>query len=993
MPRRSREGDGNVHVQLLGDVQISVDGRGLELGGHRQLCILAVLLLEPGQVVPTERIVARAWPAGPPETAADLVTSYVSRLRRALKDVAGQIELVNRRPGYLVQVAPDAVDVHRFTRLVRQARSERDALDFERAALLLHEALDLWHGTALANVASPWLDDHRFRLEQQRLDAVEDLADLELRNGRADRVAAQLRALSRAQPDRERLAVLTIRALEAVGEPNQAADLASHVIRLLRRRGLNPSPELRQAQQDALRSNARPAHSGSARMQLPADTPAFTGRTQEVTDLVSFADEGRVNETVAVGCIEGMPGIGKTALAIHAAHLLAGRFPDGQLFIDLHGFTPETAPVKPEIALDRLLRALGVPPQQIPIEADARAAAYRERLAGTKTLIVLDNAASEAQVRPLLPGAPGCLVLITSRRRLSGLDDAHILWLGALLDADATTLFTTVAGVGRISGGDPALAETINLCAKVPLTLRIAAARLRNRPSWPLRHLVERLRDQSQRLAQLNDGDRSLAAAVNVSYDQLTREEQRLFRYLGLHPGIDIDLFAAAALIDSTASTSELLLEGLVDHNLLSQPSTGRYEMHDLIRLHALDHASAEAPDEQRAALERLLNYYLHTAHRADRLLSRQSAHHVAVATPAPAESPVLATDAHAIAWMEAERINLTAMIDHCDQLGLPAYIAPIAAAMHTALHTQGHWTLAERLQQAALESASRRGDGHGQATALRLSGDVALLMGRYADAIETAGRAVDLYRRLHDRTGEANACCTLAEALRLTSRFSQATDALERAMHLYSGLGDWLGEAAARTSLGGIQKLAGKYAEAEANLETAHRLCTEFGHRYGQAAALTDLGVVQQMTGQHGRALKALQEALELYRDLGNRLGEASTLTYLGELRRVMKQYAEAERLLRTALDLHRDLRNRLGQAETLTSLGAIQNARGSLEESRATLEQACLLYREIGNQLGLSAALFALAHTLGDLGRHQEALAHREQASNVLTHIEQDL
>ena len=993
MPHRSREGDGNVHVQLLGDVQVSLDGRQLELGGHRQRCILAVLLLEPGQVVPTERIVTRAWPAGPPETATDLVTSYVSRLRRALKDVAGQIQLVNRRPGYLVQVAPDAVDVHRFARLVRQARGERDALDLERAALRLHEALDLWHGTALANVASPWLDEHRLRLEQQRLDAVEDLADLELQTGRADRVVAQLRNLSRAHPHRERLTVSAVRALEAVGEPSQAADLAAHAIRLLRQRGLNPSPELRQAQQDALRSNTRTTHSGSARMQLPADTPAFTGRTQEVAELVTFADDERVNEAVAVGCIEGMPGIGKTALAIHTAHLLAGRFPDGQLFIDLHGFTPETAPVKPEIALDRLLRALGVPPQQIPIEADERAAVYRERLAGTRTLIVLDNAASEAQVRPLLPGAPGCLVLITSRRRLTGLDDAHILWLGALLDADATTLFTAVAGVGRISGGDPALAETIKLCAKVPLTLRIAAARLRNRPSWPLRHLVERLRDQSQRLAQLNDGDRSLAAAVNVSYEQLTGEEQRLFRHLGLHPGIDIDLFAAAALIDVTASTSEVLLEGLVDHNLLSQPSTGRYEMHDLIRLHALDHAGAEAPEEQRAALERLFNYYLHTARRADRLLSRQSVSHVAVTTPAPAQSPVLATDAHAIAWMEAERINLTAMIDHCDQLGLPTYIAPIAAAMHSALHTQGHWTLAERLQQAALASAASLGDGHGQATALRHYSDVALLMGRYADAIETAGKAVDLYQELHDPTGEANACCTLAEALRLTSRFSQAVDALERALRLYSDLGDRLGEAAARTTLGGIQKLARKYTEAEANLETAHRLCTEFGHRYGQAAALTDLGVVQQMTGQHGRALKALQEALDLYRDLGNRLGEASTLTYLGELRRVTEEYAEAEQLLRTALDLHRDLRNRLGQAETLTSLGAIQNARGSLEQSHATLEQARLLYQEIGNQLGLSAALFALADTLRDMGRHDEASAHREQASNVLTHIEQDL
>ena len=517
-----------MHIQLLGDVQVSHAGHRLALGGQRQRCILAVLLLEPGKVVPVERIVARAWPASPPATATDLVTSYVSRLRRALKNTSGQVELINRRPGYQVQVEPEVVDAHRFTRLVRQARGERDALDLERAGLHLHEALDLWHGTALADVASPWLDGHRFRFEQLRLDALEDLADLELQAGRADRVVTELRDLSRAHPHRERLTVLTIRALDAVGEPSQAADLASHAIRFLRQRGLNPSPGLQQAQLDALRSNARPAHLSSAHMQLPADTPAFTGRTQELADLVALADDVRVGEAVVVASIEGMPGIGKTALAIHAAHLLAERFPDGQLFIDLHGFTPATAPIKPEIALDRLLRALGVPPQQIPPEADERAAVYRERLAGTKTLIVLDNAASEAQLRPLLPGAPGSLVVITSRRRLTGLDDAHTLALGALLDAEAMTLFTAIAGTGRIPGGDPALPETIALCANVPLTLRIAAARLRNRPSWPLRHLVERLRDQRQRLAQLDDGDRNLAVAVNVSYDQLTGEEQRL---------------------------------------------------------------------------------------------------------------------------------------------------------------------------------------------------------------------------------------------------------------------------------------------------------------------------------------------------------------------------------------------------------------------------------------------------------------------------------
>jgi DNA-binding SARP family transcriptional activator/tetratricopeptide (TPR) repeat protein len=984
-----------VRIQLLGDVQVAYDGQQVDLGGQRQRCVLAVLLLEQGRVIHADTIVARAWPSDPPDTATDLVTSYVSRLRRALRGASVPIELVNRRPGYSALADPDAIDAHRFTRLLNQARRDRDVLDLEQAALHFHEALGLWHGAALADVASPWLDAQGSRLDQMRLDALEDLADIELQANRADKVVAELRELSRAHPHRERLTVLTIRALEAVGEPGQAAGLASRAIRSLRERGLDPSPALHEAQLEVLRAGSRPQPTSSSlgRMQLPLDTPAFTGRIDELAELVGLADESRIGEAVVTCSIDGMPGIGKTALAVRAAHLLAERFPDGRLFINLHGFTPETTPTKPEIALDRLLRGLGVPPPQIPLEADERAAVYRERLAGTRTLIVLDNAASEAQVRPLLPGAPGCLVLITSRRRLAGLDDTHPLSLSALRDEEAAALFVTAAGTGRLSVSDSALEETIALCANVPLTLRIAAARLRNRPNWPLRHLVERLRDQTRRLAQLNDGDRSLAAALNVSYDQLTVEEQRLLRYLSLHLGTDTDVYAAAALIDSNTSTAELLLEGLVDHNLLNQPTTGRYQMHDLIRLYAAHVADTVAPDERSAALRRLLDFYLHTARHADRLLSRFSVSHTSLATRKPAQVPLLTTEAHAIAWMEAERINLTAVIDHCDALGFPEYVAAVADAMHTALHIQGHHMLATRLQQAALASASRLGDEHGRANALYHLSDAMLLTGQYPDSIEAAEKAIEIYRDLDNRTGEANACCALGEALRLSSHFTQAVGALERALWLYTNLGDWLGEAYARTTLGAIQKLAGQYSEAETNLDAAFRLSTQFGHRYGQAVALADLGEVQQMTGQYDRAVESLNQALGLFRELGNRLGEASVLTSLGELRRVLKQHTKAERLLRRALELHRDLENLLGEAEALTFLGLVQYSNSRMSESLDALQEACRLYRVIDNPLGLSNALFALADTLRDMGRHDEASENRSQALSVLHHIENDL
>ncbi|HEV2634570.1 MAG TPA: BTAD domain-containing putative transcriptional regulator [Actinocrinis sp.] len=984
-------------VQLLGDFQILHEGRPLNLGGHQQRCVLAVLLLDPGRTVSVERIVTRAWPAESPDTAKDLVTSYISRLRGLLKPVEQDIELVNHRPaGYSVRVDTERIDAFRFTDLLRKARADRDALDPQRAADHLHQALDQWRGPALAGLTSPSLDAERLRLENLRLDALEDLADLELRADRAGQVVAQLRELARAHPHRQRLTLLAVRALVAVGEQNQASDLVTETIRTLQEQGLDPGPALRQAQVDALRPSIHPPADTlvPARTQLPADTPAFTGRTRELGQLDALVRTGRTAASVVTCTIDGMPGIGKTGFAIHAAHALAEDFPGGQLFINLHGYTPDVEPTRPEIALDQLLRALGAPTSHVPLGPDERAALYRQRLANTRTLIVLDNAASEAQVRPLLPGTPGCLVLVTSRRRLTGLDDAHTITLAALPDDEATTLFATIAGPGRISAGDPALPKTISLCGNVPLTLRITAARLHHRPNWSLRYLAERLDDQTKRLALLADGDRSLAAALNVSYDHLTGEEQGLLRHLGLHPGTDIDLYAAAALIDSTTTTAEMLLEGLVDHNLLTQPSPGRYQFHDLIRLYTRDlAASTYSPEAQRVAVERLLGYFLHMARKANRLLSRHSFNHAPAAVQEPVTTPTLVNDAQAIVWMDVERSNLTAMVDYCDQAGLRSYVVTLSDAMHSTLHIQGHWPLAERLQTAALATAKNQHDAQGQANALCHLADITLLTGHYARAVEYSNNALMLFRTIGDRAGEANACCIQAQASRLTSRFSQSVHALRRALTLYAGLGDRLGEATALTILGGVQKLRGQYPEALVNLDRAYRLCAESGHGYGQAAALADLGEVQQLTGEYFTAVRTMGKALDLYRRLGNRLGEASTLTCLGEIRRLLRQYTKAERLLRLALDLHRQLDNRLGEAESLTFLGVIQNARGDAEASFATLTQACALYQGLENRLGHAYALTALADTQRELGRRETAVGTRRRALSLLEQIEGEL
>jgi tetratricopeptide (TPR) repeat protein/DNA-binding SARP family transcriptional activator len=983
-----------MEFRLLGDLQAWHNGHRVPLGGHRQRCVLAVLLLDPGHVMPVSRIVAHAWPDDPPETAPDLVTSYISRLRRGFARAAGQIELVSHRPGYLVRIDPDLVDVHRFSRLLAGARRDAEGLDPDGAREKLNQALDLWRGTPLADLDSPWLDDQRTRLEQDRLDAVELLAGIELEAGRPDRVAALVRELADAHPEREQLTVLAVRILDAMGEPSRAVDLAGRAIRALRDQGLDPTPELRQAQLDALRPKKlqQRARAAGGRAQLPPDTPAFTGRHRELEALIALVDKGRAAGSVVICAVDGMAGIGKTAFAIHAGHQLAAHFPDGQLFIDLHGFTPGTEAVSPQAALDRILRTLGVAPQGIPLDLEECAALYRDRLVGTRTLIVLDNAVSEAQVRPLLPAAPGCLVLVTGRRRLAGLDDARGISLGVLSDADATALFTAIAGPERVPAGDEALRQAIALCGNIPLAIRIAAARLKNRPAWPARYLADRLRD-AQRLTEFADGERSLGAALTVSYDHLTPEEQRMFRHLGMHPGADIDVFAAAALAAVPRESADLLLEALVDHNLLMQPTTGRYQLHDLVLIYARSIPGPETAGDRDAALARLMDYYLYTARTADQLLAHRTVNYAPPVENVPGAAPALTTDTQAAAWMETERVNLTAVVDHAADHGSPVHAIALPTVMHSSLSTHGHWMPSQRLQRIALAVAQRTGDRHGEAGALCCLGEIQTVVGQAALAVDSFTRALEAYQQSGDRLGQANARASRAQVHHQTAHFAQALRDLREALDLYRDLGDGLGQAGALATLGAVQRLTGQYSDAQETLERALDLYAHFGHRLGQAVALSALGELQQLTGQYADAALSLDHALDLYQKLGHRLGQAEALTHLGQVQQLTGHHAVAEQTLGQALELNRSLGYRPGQAEALIALGRVQHAMQRHGEAIETLQQAIQLCRQLGHRLGQADALTVLAGVQRATGRYQDAADSHRRALDLYRQIEEDL
>ena len=575
-----------------------------------------------------------------------------------------------------------------------------------------------------------------------------------------------------------------------------------------------------------------PGGAAAATRSLPRDLASFTGRQRELRDLVdAAASSGGV---VGIHAIGGMAGVGKTAFAVHAAHRLAPRFSAGQIFLPLHGHTPGQQPVDPGDALASLLLTAGVPAAQIPPGMEARMGLWRDRLAERQLLLILDDAASSEQVRPLLPGAGGSLVLVTSRRHLSALEDATAISLDILPAGEAAALLVRLAARPGLSPDDAAVGQITRLCGYLPLAIGMMGRQLHHHPAWTAAGLAAELAAARDRLELMATENLSVAAAFNLSYADLTEDQQRLFRRLGLHPGADVDAYAAAALDGTGPAAARRGLEGLYDQYLLTEPARGRYRMHDLIREHARALAGRLDPDSDREqATARLLDYYQHTANLADTLMARQA--RTASAPAAGSRSaavPVLSDREQALAWTRAERASLIACLDQATGAGQHGCILSLTAGLAALLRHDGPWTEALTRHATAVRSAQRLGDRLGQANALNNLGDVRRLTGDYLGAVQDLEEALGISRDIGDRLGQANAL----------------------------------------TNLGDVRLLTGEYPGAAAVLEEALGICRDIGDRLGQANALTNLGNVRLLTGEYPGAAAVLEEALGIYRDLGNR-------------------------------------------------------------------------------------------------------------------------
>ncbi|HEY3873129.1 MAG TPA: BTAD domain-containing putative transcriptional regulator [Actinocrinis sp.] len=758
----------------------------------------------------------------------------------------------------------------------------------------------------------------------------------------------------------------------------------------------HPQQPQQQQQDPPTQPPAPPQQTPVIPRQLPADVRHFTGRRPELDALVALLEDvgperehdrgDQAFDTVLISAIDGMAGIGKTSLAVHAAHRLADRFPDGQLFLDLHGHTRDQAPRSAGEALDVFLAALGVPAQQIPRDLGARAAVYRQRLADTRTLILLDNAADEAQIRPLLPGSAGCLVLVTSRRRLKGLDDAYSLALDVLPPAEAAALFRRVAGPGRARADEPVLDEPVldevtELCGRLPLALRIAASLLRHRSAWTLEHLAGLLRDERRRVGALSDGERDLAAVFDLSYQGLTEPEQGLLRHLGLLPGADTDAYAAAALADLDPVVATRLLEGLVDHNLLIEHAVGRYRLHDLVRLYAAARALEDPRTQHPAALDRLLDYYQHTAQRAS--ARRDLDLRPKPSGPAPAYAPEFTDADAAFGWLRAERANLLACLDLADRQDWGERVVALSAGLSVMMITDGPWPEAIELNAVAAETAQRLGDRAGHADALTDLGGVRLLAGDPLGAVRGLQQALEFYAELGDRRGRANALTELGQARVSSGDHVGAVRDLQEALELYQSLGIRLGRAKALTRLGYIRHMTGDYPGAIGAYEESLDLHREVGAGLGLANTLTRLAQVQQSTGDYHGSIGNLQEALDLYRALDNRLGQSTALVQLGQARTTVGDPAAGIANLEQALELCRAIGSVPAEGNTLIVLGNARRLTGDLAGAARDLEAGLAICREIGFRANEGWAMnyyAAVFLTGGDLPRalsaYQDAL-----------------
>jgi DNA-binding SARP family transcriptional activator len=947
---QTSERGGTARFRILGPLEFRSGETWSGIGAPKWRALFAALLLGHGRVVSTERLIDELWGDEPPAKPSNLVATYVHRLRGLIGDPDGRV-LVTRAPGYQVVAGPDELDAARFARLVTAGRKALAGRDAARAVELLTEALDLFRGPPLADVPpSDLVTTEAGRLEESRVAALGLRIEAEIESGNAAGAVGELLRLTADHPLREELWALLMRALLAAGRQAEALEAYERARKVIGDElGVDPGPNLRQLHQEILEADARPApraarpagpqvspepgpapriaigtpQAPAVPSQLPADIPDFTGRTEQVEylcDLFSGVPDGHAGTgAVVVSLVAGAGGLGKTTLAVHVAHRLRTRFPDGQLYVNLRGASDQ--PATPSEVLARFLRELAVDEAQLPASEDERVALYRTRLAGRRILVVLDDARDAAQARPLVPGCVSCGVLITSRNLLPDLVGGRLVDLDVLDHDEARAMLAKIVGADRLDAEPDATDQVLAACAGLPLAIRIAGVRLAARTGWTIQALAGKLADERRRIDEFKAGDLAVRTCFQVSFGSLPAagpgrpDPVRAFRLLGLWHGPTISLPAASALLAEPEDRVADSLEMLVDAHLLQSLAAERYRLHDLLRVYAAEKAEAEETQQDRdAAVLRILTWYLHTAAGAGRVIS-------------PQHAPVPLGDGHltrpplafasleqALDWCETERADLVAAASQAASCSLHELAWKLPAAAMSFFYRRSHWADWVATHEDGLASARILGDRLAEAWMLNNLGMVFGLQ-RKEQTVGCFEEALAIYREIGDQPGQARAANNVAQACLRLRRFPEALEAARRSLTVQQQAGDRYGEGIALGNLGDACRELGRFDEAVDHLEQALVIFRELGDQHSEADSLSDLGDAYLTMGRLDDSLSCLRASLAIWRANGERHGQAATLNRLGLAQKRAGRPKEARELLSEAHLILAELGD-LGQA-----------------------------------------------------------------------------
>ncbi|WP_405772011.1 BTAD domain-containing putative transcriptional regulator [Streptomyces sp. NBC_01538] len=987
----------HLRFNILGTLEGWAGGTRLRFGGSIQERVLATLLFEPGRIVPVTRLVEAAWDEEPPTSAAHQVRKAVSELRRRIPRGAGVV--VTDDPGYRVELGDGQLDLNEFADLLRVARAAVSADRTAEAEAALRQALALWRGPVMAGRGGRVIEAAATAWEERRLTAAEQHFELRLAHGEAAELIGDLRDLISRHPLRETLRGHLILALYRSGRVAEALEEYAAVRSLLvEELGIEPGAQLARLHEGILREDLElalpsaeplpapatavpePGPADRGVCTLPYDLTDFTGRDEELRLLLEKACEPG-GEGTRIIAVDGMGGSGKTTLAVRAAHRLADHYPDGQLFLDLRGFTPGERPLQPVVALESLLRSLGVPDEQLPGDTEERTALWRVAVARKRMLILLDNAVDASQVIPLLPASSGCLVLITSRGQLVDLDGAEWIGLGMLAPSESAMLLAETLGVERTAAEPEAVAELAELCGRLPLALRIAAARLRNRPRWTVAHLVERLSHETGRLNELSTGRRSVTATLELSYQALSAGGRAGFRLLGQHLGTEIDVWSAAALMGTSVREAEDLLEDLLDAHMVQQYALGLYSFHDLVRSFARSLPGDDAGGEVPAG--RLLPYYLGATETACEVLFPDRLRmDVDVLVPSASELPPLRTAAQAMDWFDREYHTIQLAMDREGDLADPACVVRLTRNLAFYLYTRSKPD--EQVSQGitAVRAARRLGDQRLLCLSLNNLGVAQWRVGRFRDGIDSVSEARRIARALGDEVGEAMSVGRLGLLHLDNGELAEAVRCLEQAVVLRRESGYVAGEADSWANLSSAYRRLGRYPEAVAAAEKALRVNRRVGVPDREKPAPNDLAAALLGMDEPERALAVLDEHLTPGDEARQTENHALTLALSAEARQLL---GDAERALRDA-DRAREI---VGRSGVRLRASEVENITGRVHRRAGDPARALSLHRlaldhatALGYRAEILDALTGLADAAEELGEKEEAVAYRERA-----------